>query len=89
MDLFTYLSVMNHALNHKSICGSQSFLDVNQHYIVDRTSEVMINCSELLQPTITGEIETPIAVASVEFIDPREPVLVSLILNTRCYTWHL
>jgi len=26
-------------------------------------------------PTITGEIETPVAVASVEFIDPREPVL--------------
>ncbi|KAJ1263192.1 hypothetical protein BS78_09G165200 [Paspalum vaginatum] len=32
-------------------------------------------------PTITGEIETPIAVASVEFIDPREPVLVVPILR--------
>ncbi|PUZ65702.1 hypothetical protein GQ55_3G245900 [Panicum hallii var. hallii] len=32
-------------------------------------------------PTITGEIETPVAVASVEFIDPREPVLVVPILR--------
>ncbi|KAG2627073.1 uracil phosphoribosyltransferase-like [Panicum virgatum] len=32
-------------------------------------------------PTITGEIETPVAVASVEFIDPREPVLVIPILR--------
>ncbi|XP_066363128.1 uracil phosphoribosyltransferase-like [Miscanthus floridulus] len=32
-------------------------------------------------PTITGEIETPIAVASIEFIDPREPVLVIPILR--------
>jgi len=49
----------------------------------------MINRSEPLQPTITGEIETPIAVASVEFIDPREPVLVSLFLNTRYCAWRL
>lgn len=34
-----------------------------------------------LQPTITGEIETPVAVSSVEFIDPREPVLVNLFRN--------
>ncbi|RLM99880.1 uracil phosphoribosyltransferase-like [Panicum miliaceum] len=32
-------------------------------------------------PTITGEIETPVAVASVEFIDPREPILVVPILR--------
>jgi len=37
-------------------------------------------------PTITGEIETPVAVASVEFIDPREPVLVSLFHYTRYCT---
>jgi hypothetical protein len=42
----------------------------------------MINCFKLLQPTITGEIETPVAVSSVEFIDPREPVMASLFLNT-------
>jgi hypothetical protein len=40
-----------------------------------------INHFEPLQPTITGEVETPVAVASVEFIDPREPVLVSLFHN--------
>ncbi|KAK3138597.1 hypothetical protein QOZ80_5AG0370920 [Eleusine coracana subsp. coracana] len=32
-------------------------------------------------PTITGEIETPVAVSSVEFIDPREPVMVIPILR--------
>ena len=30
------------------------------------------------QPTIMGEIQSPMGVASVEFIDPREPVMVSL-----------
>ena len=29
-----------------------------------------------LQPTISGEIQTPMGVANVEFVDPREPVLV-------------
>ncbi|XP_052155957.1 uracil phosphoribosyltransferase [Oryza glaberrima] len=32
-------------------------------------------------PTITGEIQTPVAVSSVEFIDPREPVMVVPILR--------
>ena len=32
---------------------------------------------DLLQPTIKGEIQSPMGVASVEFIDPREPVAVS------------
>lgn len=38
-----------------------------------------------LQPTITGEIQSPMGVASVEFIDPREPVAVS-ILNHIIFT---
>ena len=61
---------------------------VNQRFIVcdDMTSEIIINCFQPLQPTITGEIETPVAVASVEFIDPREPVLVSLFHYTRYCT---
>lgn len=32
-------------------------------------------------PTITGEIQSPMGVASVEFIDPREPVAVVPILR--------
>jgi len=32
----------------------------------------------LLQPTLAGEIQTPMAVAEVEFVDPREPVAVSI-----------
>ncbi|XP_078435481.1 uracil phosphoribosyltransferase [Wolffia australiana] len=32
-------------------------------------------------PTISGEIQTPMGVASVEFIDPREPVVVIPILR--------
>ncbi|GAB2272558.1 hypothetical protein Dimus_007379 [Dionaea muscipula] len=32
-------------------------------------------------PTISGEIQTPMAAASVEFIDPREPVVVVPILR--------
>nr|GMC93741.1 uracil phosphoribosyltransferase [Ipomoea batatas] len=32
-------------------------------------------------PTITGEIQTPMAIASVEFIDPREPVAIVPILR--------
>lgn len=30
-------------------------------------------------PTISGEIQSPMGVASVEFIDPREPVAVSYV----------
>ncbi|KAJ9180659.1 hypothetical protein P3X46_008873 [Hevea brasiliensis] len=33
------------------------------------------------QPTITGEIQSPMGVASVEFIDPRENVAVVPILR--------
>lgn len=32
-------------------------------------------------PTITGEIQSPIGVASVEFVDPREPVAIVPILR--------
>ncbi|PKI43435.1 hypothetical protein CRG98_036192 [Punica granatum] len=32
-------------------------------------------------PTITGEIQSPLGVASVEFIDPREPIMVVPILR--------
>lgn len=32
-------------------------------------------------PTVTGEIQTPLGVASVEFIDPREPILIIPILR--------
>ncbi|KAK9154371.1 hypothetical protein Sjap_001851 [Stephania japonica] len=32
-------------------------------------------------PTVTGEIQTPLGVASVEFIDPREPVMIVPILR--------
>uniref|UniRef100_A0ACD5T9E9 Uncharacterized protein n=1 Tax=Avena sativa TaxID=4498 RepID=A0ACD5T9E9_AVESA len=32
-------------------------------------------------PTITGEVQTPVAVSSVEFIDPRESVMVVPILR--------
>lgn len=32
-------------------------------------------------PTVTGEIQSPMAIASVEFIDPREPVTVVPILR--------
>ncbi|KAF5198534.1 Uracil phosphoribosyltransferase [Thalictrum thalictroides] len=32
-------------------------------------------------PTVTGEIQTPLGVASVEFIDPREPVVIVPILR--------
>ncbi|RRT52603.1 hypothetical protein GW17_00048532 [Ensete ventricosum] len=31
-----------------------------------------------LQPTISGEIQSPMGVATVEFIDPREPVMVCM-----------
>ncbi|RVX06001.1 Uracil phosphoribosyltransferase [Vitis vinifera] len=36
---------------------------------------------DLLQPTVKGEIQSPMGVASVEFIDPREPVAVVPILR--------
>ncbi|KAG8042945.1 hypothetical protein GUJ93_ZPchr0465g6476 [Zizania palustris] len=32
-------------------------------------------------PTITGEIQTPVAVSTVEFIDPRQPIMVVPILR--------
>ncbi|XP_072968118.1 uracil phosphoribosyltransferase-like [Typha angustifolia] len=32
-------------------------------------------------PTITGEIQSPVGVATVEFIDPREPVMIVPILR--------
>lgn len=48
---------------------------------------MVLNCLKHLQPTITGEIQTPVAVSSVEFIDPREAVMVSLFLNTKYCVW--
>ncbi|XVF76692.1 hypothetical protein PTKIN_Ptkin13bG0287100 [Pterospermum kingtungense] len=32
-------------------------------------------------PTVTGEIQSPMAIASVEFVDPREPVVIVPILR--------
>ncbi|CAN6442839.1 unnamed protein product [Victoria cruziana] len=32
-------------------------------------------------PTVTGEIQSPMGIASVEFVDPREPILVIPILR--------
>ncbi|KAH0454348.1 hypothetical protein IEQ34_016272 [Dendrobium chrysotoxum] len=35
----------------------------------------------ILEPTISGEIQSPMGVATVEFIDPREPVMIVPILR--------
>jgi hypothetical protein len=84
MGLFPYLSLRNNVFIQKKTCVEfQTFSHSQTHqstlhyllYIIN------INHFEPLQPTITGEVETPVAVASVEFIDPREPVLVSLFHN--------
>jgi hypothetical protein len=32
---------------------------------------------KLFQPMISGDIQSPMGVANVEFVDPREPVAVS------------
>lgn len=32
------------------------------------------------QPTVSGEIDSPMGAAAVEFIDPREPVAVWILL---------
>lgn len=37
----------------------------------------LLFCYDFLQPTISGEIQSPMGVASVEFVDPREPIVVS------------
>ncbi|RAL52350.1 unnamed protein product [Cuscuta campestris] len=42
---------------------------------------LMYEASRDWLPTITGEIHTPMAIASVEFIDPREPVAIVPILR--------
>lgn len=42
---------------------------------------LMYEASRDWLPTVTGEIQTPMAIASVEFIDPREPVAVIPILR--------
>jgi hypothetical protein len=86
--MFPHLSISRTMCCAIKRCLDQSLLDraINS---MNRTPGIVINRSEPLQPTITGEIETPVAVASVEFIDPREPVLVSLFLNTRYCTCHL
>lgn len=47
---------------------------VNAFYSVFKYSSFFCD-----QPTISGEIQSPMGVASVEFIDPREPVAVSYV----------
>ncbi|KAL7169831.1 hypothetical protein ACSBR2_034797 [Camellia fascicularis] len=42
---------------------------------------LMYEASRDWLPTITGEIQSPMGVASVEFIDPREPVAIVPILR--------
>ncbi|GKV05902.1 hypothetical protein SLEP1_g17852 [Rubroshorea leprosula] len=42
---------------------------------------LMYEASRDWLPTVTGEIQTPMAIATVEFIDPREPVAVVPILR--------
>ncbi|XWS59868.1 hypothetical protein CRYUN_Cryun08bG0158800 [Craigia yunnanensis] len=42
---------------------------------------LMYEASRDWLPTITGEIQSPMAIASVEFIDPREPVAIVPILR--------
>ncbi|KAJ9694797.1 hypothetical protein PVL29_010329 [Vitis rotundifolia] len=42
---------------------------------------LMYEASRDWLPTVTGEIQSPMGVASVEFIDPREPVAVVPILR--------
>ncbi|XP_071720872.1 uracil phosphoribosyltransferase [Rutidosis leptorrhynchoides] len=42
---------------------------------------LMYEASRDWLPTVSGEIQTPLGVASVEFIDPREPVAVVPILR--------
>ncbi|KAM1353058.1 hypothetical protein TB2_032283 [Malus domestica] len=42
---------------------------------------LMYEASRDWLPTVTGEIQSPMGVASVEFIDPREPILVVPILR--------
>lgn len=41
-------------------------------------SEIVIFC--YLQPMISEEIQSPMGIASVEFVDPREPVAVSALI---------
>ncbi|KAK3037452.1 hypothetical protein RJ639_031946, partial [Escallonia herrerae] len=42
---------------------------------------LMYEASRDWLPTVTGEIQSPLAVASVEFVDPREPVAIIPILR--------
>ncbi|XP_022742538.1 uracil phosphoribosyltransferase-like isoform X3 [Durio zibethinus] len=42
---------------------------------------LMYEASRDWLPTVTGEIQSPMAIASVEFIDPREPVAIVPILR--------
>ncbi|GMI96527.1 hypothetical protein HRI_003322000 [Hibiscus trionum] len=42
---------------------------------------LMYEASRDWLPTVTGEIQSPLAIASVEFVDPREPVVIVPILR--------
>lgn len=57
------ISLKNGFLGTPGICTGRCYLSIFLFF---------------LQPTISGEIQSPMGVASVEFIDPREPIMVSL-----------
>ncbi|KOM58221.1 hypothetical protein LR48_Vigan11g125500 [Vigna angularis] len=45
------------------------------------TMEEKLPAENRMLPTVSGEIQSPLAVASVEFIDPREPLAIIPILR--------
>ncbi|KAH9736175.1 Uracil phosphoribosyltransferase [Citrus sinensis] len=67
----SYVTVRSHmATEEKSISGDRML--VSSLYSCSLPTET---------PTVSGEIQSPMGVASVEFIDPREPVAVIPILR--------
>jgi hypothetical protein len=42
----------------------------------------------LFQPMISGDIQSPMGVANVEFVDPREPVAVSSNKRSNIFPCH-
>ncbi|KAH9672533.1 Uracil phosphoribosyltransferase [Citrus sinensis] len=67
----SYVTVRSHmATEEKSISGDRML--VSSLYSSSLPTET---------PTVSGEIQSPMGVASVEFIDPREPVAVIPILR--------
>ncbi|OEL20395.1 Uracil phosphoribosyltransferase [Dichanthelium oligosanthes] len=77
------------ATGARSPTSGGQMLDFTEQFFIVVIESAMAELGRLLiyeasrdwLPTITGEIETPVAVASVEFVDPREPVLVIPILR--------